>query len=975
MENLPTYRLTQSGPEAQEILDQVNVNTIDIEQLKRLYQALNQSEPEIIEPNDTWPVANPEENVIYRVIDRVNTPPQYYSDYMWNGTSMVLMGQYNNAIDNEPTANSNNLVKSGGVYSFVHANGGAYDISAAHAVGGVLATYDDLADALGTNGANVPAAVRKGGMSIKFVLSYDNKYVQFRLMKNQWSTTVSDWQGVDDVPTVNSNNLVKSGGVFHTYAVAEKQDFEYSKTWASIPSSGSGGNINDFPFKKDDTLSFYISNTDHNVDHATIEIYYNDNSYDSFYAKTNKAYSKKALKDGTRVRVWYPYDGGGNITNTGTATLSVHIKTFDEKINDLQESLETTNDSIDELSSDVANIASLQKFVENNFVEPNYQTGWYINGDGTVVQNEAWMHSDEITLLAGETLLQYFKGTGTYVAAMSLVIEDGQGNNTYTPLYKNNTSSGEFLYAYTAKQERKLVLCSRYSTYKVLLVKQQHAIGDIYNKIQSLKDADASNMAAVNAAFRGVNADIDDVYIRLGEVSVGNVDIETLPSAGFFVNLSNPSFVKGKTIRLQIIDESGILNYALFNISGSEGAYSEVAVVSNKSAERLLTEDSNIRVWIPYNNGQNVTGLGTLTFKAYYVDSIYPRIEILEESIDGDITNSNFMSMNNDVEFANKVAQLKLRQRIYPNWGNEQLVLAHFSDIHAEGDALKNIINWCGKHSGYIDDIIHTGDNVSDNSGNPFDFWNIEGSEAILNCIGNHDSATKEGDVYDWTGFSAQDCYNKYFSDYIANWGVVYTTNLCYYYKDYVQQKVRLVVLDCMHFDSTQQSWLANTLESARTSELSVMIATHGQAGNMMEMDCTFSSWHRRGHDEVYASSVRDIVETFINNGGEFICYISGHTHRDKFGLLNNYPNQLQIVIDRAKADTLWCDHVVVPKTKSSCLFNLISIDTTEKLIRLVRIGSNYDRYMRHIGELCYRYADYTNQYGVLCPKGLLFNN
>lgn len=239
MENLPTYRLTQSGPEAQEILDQVNLNTADIEQLKRLYQALTQSEPEIIEPTDTWPVANPEENVIYRVIDRVNTPPQYYTDYMWNGTSMVLMSQYNNAIDNEPTANSNNLVKSGGVYSFVHANGGAYDISAAHAVGGVLATYDDLADALGTNGANVPAAVRKGGMSIKFVLSSDNKYVQYRYMGTAVTGTPNpflneaNWQGVDDEPTEGSNNLVKSGGV---YSINEKM---LIKLYAMTSNAGS----------------------------------------------------------------------------------------------------------------------------------------------------------------------------------------------------------------------------------------------------------------------------------------------------------------------------------------------------------------------------------------------------------------------------------------------------------------------------------------------------------------------------------------------------------------------------------------------------------------------------------------------------------------------------------------------------------------------------------------------------------------
>lgn len=92
-------------------------------------------------------------------------------------------------------------------------NGGVFDISAFKAVGGTLATYADLASALGTNGANVPEGVRKGGMSIKFVQSPDNKYVQYRLMSDSFNTTVANWQGVDDEPTLGSNNLVKSGGV------------------------------------------------------------------------------------------------------------------------------------------------------------------------------------------------------------------------------------------------------------------------------------------------------------------------------------------------------------------------------------------------------------------------------------------------------------------------------------------------------------------------------------------------------------------------------------------------------------------------------------------------------------------------------------------------------------------------------------------------------------------------------------------
>lgn len=132
MENINTYKLHQTGPETQTILDQVSTNTADIAQLQDLYQAFIGSGVTIIQPTDTWPVANPEEKVIYRVIDRVNTPPESYSDYMWNGTTMVLMATYDNAIDSTPTAGSNNPVASGGVLNYVSINCSAYDISAAN---------------------------------------------------------------------------------------------------------------------------------------------------------------------------------------------------------------------------------------------------------------------------------------------------------------------------------------------------------------------------------------------------------------------------------------------------------------------------------------------------------------------------------------------------------------------------------------------------------------------------------------------------------------------------------------------------------------------------------------------------------------------------------------------------------------------------------------------------------------------------
>lgn len=89
---------------------------------------------------------------------------------------------------------------------------GVFDLSVHNAVDGVPATYASLSAALTALDA-LSAGYKTGGMSFKFIHSSDNKYVQYRLMADEWSTTESDWQGVDEQPTTGSENLVKSGGV------------------------------------------------------------------------------------------------------------------------------------------------------------------------------------------------------------------------------------------------------------------------------------------------------------------------------------------------------------------------------------------------------------------------------------------------------------------------------------------------------------------------------------------------------------------------------------------------------------------------------------------------------------------------------------------------------------------------------------------------------------------------------------------
>ena len=111
----------------------------------------------------------------------------------YNGTSWSVEQVW--GVDDEPTAESNNLVKSGGVFDKVMTDGSAFDISAHFASGGSLATYADLNAAL-TALNTLSASYKRGGMSIKFVQSSDNKYVQYRLMADNWSIDEEDWQGI-----------------------------------------------------------------------------------------------------------------------------------------------------------------------------------------------------------------------------------------------------------------------------------------------------------------------------------------------------------------------------------------------------------------------------------------------------------------------------------------------------------------------------------------------------------------------------------------------------------------------------------------------------------------------------------------------------------------------------------------------------------------------------------------------------------
>ena len=194
-----TGRVSTAESDITTLGGRVSTNETDIANLQQLYNDLQQSKPV---PVTALPETGQQQGVIYRLAGTTS-----YSDYMWNGSTWVLMATYNNAIDPRPKKASQNLVTSGGVFD----NMGALDVSELNATENphTLAKYADLSAAL----AAIPTDYQKGGMSIKYVQTSDNKYVQFRCMAQNFTTDVTQWQGVDDEPTAGSENLVKSGGV------------------------------------------------------------------------------------------------------------------------------------------------------------------------------------------------------------------------------------------------------------------------------------------------------------------------------------------------------------------------------------------------------------------------------------------------------------------------------------------------------------------------------------------------------------------------------------------------------------------------------------------------------------------------------------------------------------------------------------------------------------------------------------------
>ena len=304
-----------------------------------------------------------------------------------------------------------------------------------------------------------------------------------------------------------------------------------------------------------------------------------------------------------------------------------------------------------------------------------------------------------------------------------------------------------------------------------------------------------------------------------------------------------------------------------------------------------------------------------------------------------------------------------------------------YADIHGSTRQLKHIVDFKTANNANINAVINLGDVVNEKYGDDYILTEANGAKDHLLVIGNHDIATKNGSSYVWNytaSVTPKMVYDSYLASNISNWGVVQPANAAeqgksYYYKDFAQN-LRLIVCDNMlandattEENNAHKEWLTNVLNDSLANGKHVLIAGHG-CGQTDEITEAKGFCSVFGIDSAYQSIGRfPIVQNFINAGGIFIGHIAGHTHYDGFGTLKSYPKQLVIRIDTASqilGNSGGRESRIVNAITDDA-FNLISICTANKTIRMARIGCNVDGFFRPKNTILFDYG----QMKVLCAE------
>lgn len=427
-------------------------------------------------------------------------------------------------------------------------------------------------------------------------------------------------------------------------------------------------------------------------------------------------------------------------------------------------------------------------------------------------------------------------------------------------------------------------------------------------------------------------------------------------------------------IRKNFFSTTTGIYWTTFYLAFADAPTTFVAQYTKKTTEPITEFDSTTPIELTQSGGSGVSGYALVDYNAFPDGtSFQPRVKVnmtkatslalnprIKAYFEDKDQIGGIVALNKDVEHlvmqASKSRSSKFKDPFVP------LEFVHFTDIHSHKTEWKRIVEYIDKYEEYIDFAIHTGDYSGTATKTATDLYSLAKpkNRIIYNAVGNHDaySSYNNGKT---TSATVEETYNTVFSD-TENWNVnfgdeAYAT---YYYKDFEESGVRLVVLNDQQWSDAQGQWLSKVLADANTEGLAVVTASHMSAGYMsipiessftpVDDNSTFSYWWG-GQD------IGPYVIEFKNNGGEHIAHLCGHNHFDDIGYTKDGILNIQLECASATpSDRL--ESVRVEGTKSFDCFNVMAVDVNTKRIKIVRIGCNSNAALQGKTVLCYDYEN-----------------
>lgn len=271
------------------------------------------------------------------------------------------------------------------------------------------------------------------------------------------------------------------------------------------------------------------------------------------------------------------------------------------------------------------------------------------------------------------------------------------------------------------------------------------------------------------------------------------------------------------------------------------------------------------------------------------------------------------------------------------------------TDIHKRRTAVERMVQLVDSWGTTLIDIgINTGDTVQTIQTEGVDWYDelIEHSSIpILNTVGNHDA---------WTNMSTHalassvDVYQMITKEVAEQTEIVQPQNaeslgLNYYYKDI--NGIRIIVLDCMYWDADQLAWFESALADAITQSYPVIACIHYPfyKDYRTYIDTIWDNGISKASSESTSADISAAVavNTFMNNGGKFVCWLQGHSHQDAIYTLNDYGDQL--CIQTASATN---QETLVYKSDDTNDYNydaltFVTVDESRSQVKFYRIGAN----------------------------------